>query len=80
MLNYRATPHTTTNFAPADLMFRHSIRTKLPQLNQQLQNEHLLDPLVNNRDFTNKQKFKEYADNRRHAKEREIKIDDKVLV
>ena len=25
--NYRATPHTTTNVAPADLMFRHSIRT-----------------------------------------------------
>ena len=32
LLNYRATPHTTTNVAPADLMFRRSIRTKLPQV------------------------------------------------
>ena len=39
LLNYRTTPHTIMNVASADL-------TKLPQLNQQLQNEPLLDPFV----------------------------------
>ena len=80
VLDYCATLHTTTNVSPADLMFRHSIHTKLPQLDQQLQKEPLLDPFVTNRDLTNKQKMKEYEDSRRHAKGREIKISDKVLV
>ena len=31
LLNYRATPHTTTGFAPAELLFHRKIQTKLPQ-------------------------------------------------
>ena len=31
LLNYRATPHTTTGFAPAELLFNCKIQTKLPQ-------------------------------------------------
>ena len=30
-LNYRATPHSTTGYLPADLLFYRAIRTKLPQ-------------------------------------------------
>ena len=32
LLNYRATPHTTTQVAPATLMFSRNTRTKLPQI------------------------------------------------
>ncbi len=31
LLNYRATPHTTTKFAPAELVFNREISTKLPR-------------------------------------------------
>ena len=30
LLNYRATQHTTTKFAPAQLLFNREIKTKLP--------------------------------------------------
>ena len=30
LLNYRATPHTTTAFPPSELLFNRKIRTKLP--------------------------------------------------
>ena len=45
LLNYRATLHTATNVAPADLMFRRSICTKLPQLNH-LCLTHLLTTVI----------------------------------
>ena len=32
LLNYRATPHTTTAFPPSELLFNRKIRTKLPQV------------------------------------------------
>ena len=30
LLNYRATPHSTTGFSPSELLFNRKIRTKLP--------------------------------------------------
>jgi hypothetical protein len=36
LLNYRATPHTTTQVAPATLMFGRNTRTRLPQTNHGL--------------------------------------------
>jgi len=32
LCNYRATPHSTTNVAPAECMFSRNIRTKLPEV------------------------------------------------
>ena len=32
LLNYRTTPHSTTGFAPAELLFNRKVRNKLPQL------------------------------------------------
>ena len=32
LLNYRATPHSTTGSPPSELLFNHKIRTKLPQV------------------------------------------------
>ena len=31
LLNYRATPHSTTGYRPSELLFNRSIQTKLPQ-------------------------------------------------
>ena len=32
LLNYRKPPHSTTGFAPAELLFNRKVRNKLPQL------------------------------------------------
>ena len=32
LLNFRATPHSTTTVAPATVMFARNIRTKLPRI------------------------------------------------
>ena len=32
MRNYRATPHSTTNIPPSELMFGRNFRTKLPEI------------------------------------------------
>ena len=32
LLNYRATPHSTTGKSPAELLFNREIHTKLPEL------------------------------------------------
>lgn len=34
LLNYRATPHSTTGIAPAELLFNRKIGTKLPELTE----------------------------------------------
>ena len=61
LLNYRATPHTTTNVAPATLMFCRNTRTKLPQFDTTI-NKNALDNSVEHHDKQQRQRMKEYAD------------------
>lgn len=78
LLNYRATPQTTTKFSPAELLFNREIRTKLPsKLNK---NETVVDQQVRENDRNAKRKMKENADKLANAKEMEIQIGDTVLV
>ncbi|XP_055307867.1 uncharacterized protein K02A2.6-like [Sitodiplosis mosellana] len=66
---YRATPHATTLKTPSELMLGRTIRDKLPNISQPMeQNEELRD-----RDKESKEKGKQYADEKRHAKPSEIK-------
>ena len=39
LLNYRNTPHPSTGVAPAELMFRRNIRTRIPTIRKELQPE-----------------------------------------
>ena len=78
LLNYRATPHSTTQFSPAQLLFNRSINTKLPQLtteNTSVTHQHLV-----HRDFIEKEKTKENTDRAQRAKASGIDIGDTVLV
>ena len=79
LLNYRATPHTTTNVAPATLMFCRKTRTKLPQLDTKV-NKNALDKSVEHHDQQQQQRMKEYADQRRQSKQTTFNIGDYVLV
>ena len=38
LLNYRTTPHSTTGFAPSELLFNRKVRNKLPQFNNVIHN------------------------------------------
>ena len=76
LLNYRATPHTTTNVAPAELLYNRKIRTKLPNVTTESKKH----GEVKERDATAKKKMKNYADARSRAKLSEIKEGDTVLV
>ena len=73
LLNYRATPHLTTNEPPSKLLFNRVINTKVPELVKQQ------DHPVRKIDKEKKVQMKEDAD-RRRAKVLELKVDDVVLM
>jgi len=75
LLNYRATPHTTTGKSPAELLFNRQITTKLPNLVKDTASIALKE-----KDSQSKEKMKFYADQKRHVKESDLKEDDIVLV
>ncbi len=78
LLNYRATPHTTTGFPPAKLLFNRRIKTKLPQVIVGAETED--DLVVRKKDQQAKQKMKENADVRRLAKPHTLQVGDMVLL
>ena len=75
LVAYRSTPHTTTGVSPAELLFGRKMRTKLPELR-----EEVIASEVRDRDGGMKTKAKVYADKKRNAKESDISPCDKVLV
>ena len=79
LLAYWSTAHSTTGRAPAELLFRRSIRCKLPALSG------LPSPtanqLVRDKDAENKQVTADYGNERRRASDQEaVKIGDTVLL
>ena len=78
LLNFRATPHSTTGFAPATLFLGRKIKTLLPQT-QVIQNLPL-DVQVRANDSSKKEAYKEYADLKRSVVSHQFKIGDKVRV
>lgn len=71
LLMYRSTPHSVTLKSPAELMFNRKIRDKLPSMQQAIEPDS---------DKIMKEKGKEYADAKRHAKISDIKEGDEVLI
>ena len=65
LIAYRNTPHPTTGMCPAELMFRRKLRTKLPELREEVR----LDEEMRDNGKDKKEKMKDYADNRRNAKD-----------
>ena len=61
LIAYRNTPHPTTGMCPAELMFRRKLRTKLPELRENVR----LDEEMRDKDREKKAKMKGYAGKRR---------------
>ena len=71
----RATPHATTGMTPAELLLGRALKTRVPEIIPSKPNRK-----VQIRDRKQKEKMKYYADLRRNAKDRKLKIGDDVLV
>ncbi|CAB4013330.1 Transposon Tf2-9 poly [Paramuricea clavata] len=78
LLNYRATPHSTTGKSPSELLYNRKIQTKLPQVT--VENDSSLHQEGKERDERLKKNQKEYADSKRRVKCADIKKSDLVLV
>ena len=79
--NYRATPHSTTGFPPATILFARSMKVKLPELNtEQSSQSPLPRDKVQRRDYHQNEKMKRYADNKAYVKPSTLKEGDNVLV
>jgi hypothetical protein len=68
LLNYRATPHSTTKFSPAELLFNRKIKMKLPNPVHQMQDT-VKDQQVRENDVKAKEIMKANADRVKNAKD-----------
>ena len=66
LLNYWAIPHSTTGFAPSELLFNRNIKTKLPQLTVS-NNKSDIDFKVQRNDKQAKEQMKNYVDKKSHG-------------
>ena len=78
MLNYRATPHSTTGFAQAKFLYNRDINTKLPQVTTCNKSQTQME--VCKRDALAKERMKQHSDVKKRATESNLKIGDTVLV
>ena len=79
LLNHRTMPHSTTGFAPSELLFNRKVRNKLPQLPSECTNQSDLGAKVKENDDRAKVKMKMYTDMKARAKTSTIKVGDIVL-
>jgi transposase InsO family protein len=77
--NYRSTPHSTTNVAPADLFFRNAKTTRLPQFKSNFSPNNA-DEYAIEADQKKKLIMKNEFDRRKNVKDIAIQINDTVLV
>ena len=78
LLNYRATPHSTTGVSPAEALFNRKIKTRLPQSLGRSDSD--FDDKIRLRDTEQKRQYKAYADSARHARVPDVQVGDRVLV
>ena len=79
LMNYRNTRHSTTGEKPSKLMMDREIRTKLPSILKKAPRKGCHKE-ARDKDEEGRQKQKEYADKRRRAGGREVKIGDEVYI
>ena len=72
---YRATPHRTTGKSPSELLNGRRLKFTLPRVQYDQ-----ASPEIRQTDAKSKDKVKEYADKRSHAKSTDLNVGDKVLI
>ena len=79
LLNYRSTPHCSTGYSPAELLYNRKINNKFPQQAPDLSNSRQHSQVLEN-DAKAKAVMKRNADTRNRSKKSEISIGGVVLV
>ena len=79
LIVYRTTPHTTTGESTAKLLYGREIRTKLSSLRSSSSGV-AADEDMRDKDRVEKQKGKDYTDDRRNAQESGLQQGDRVLL
>ena len=79
-LAYRSTPHSTTGKSPAELLFRRKLTTKMPELVDVDEEKQVSDQAVRDRDTERKQSNKDYVVKKFHARDRNVREGDTVLL
>ena len=80
-LAHRSTPHSTTGKSPAELLFRRKLTSKMPELvNVEEEEVEVSDQAVRDRDTQRKQFNKDYVDKKFHARDRNVREGDSVLL
>ncbi len=79
MRNYRATPHSMTKVAPAELIFRNAHTSRLPRYKSGFVPESI-DVQASSNDQVNKRKMVDYANKYLRTKEVSFQVGDHVLV
>ena len=81
LLAYRSTPYSTTGKRPAELFFRGVQKSKTPEM-MRLDDEEAdtTDQGARERDTQKKKANKDYVDKKFHAREREVRVGDWVLL
>ena len=81
LLAYRSTPQSTTGKSPAELLFRRVLNTKMSELTGLDEEEaDISDQGATDRHTQKKQENKDYVDKNFHAKERDVREGDLVLL
>ena len=78
LLQYRATPHSTTEMSPAEMLFGRKIKTRLPQ--HYHHKETPTEQATREVHDSKKRKQKQYFDKRYCAKRKDLSPGDKVLL
>lgn len=76
LMNYRATPHSSTGRPPYEVMFGRRIKTHFPEFCSE---PSVCDRQLQQRDLHSRIKYKTYADIKRHTSTRFFNVGDKVL-
>ena len=78
LLNYRNTPHPSTGKSPSDLMMNRPIRTRIPKFIAPTKSKALQE--ARQKDKETRLVRKEKLDKRKTAREKEVKVGDRVLL
>ena len=77
LLDYRTTPHCSTNASPASLLMNRRLRTKLPTVSPKVSAEF---SKAKKRDVEQKKNSKQRYDRKKRVKQSQIKVGDLVIV